>query len=235
MLALSALTALAACQSEPEPAPEPEPTATSEGPRTLVAAGFNDQELGPKIEGPQGPEVLADLMFEGRSVGSIVSYVACPILEEADLTEGVETEDGELADFSTVCEPDMMPEGTIYTYVHRITPGEDMEGQLLSFRTTREASGFANIIGFDRTQAEAALGEDYAIGVQLDNGELVWRIEAGNGWDAGEEITLFWQSTLPPEGPVEAYEIETAEGRADVTGPFPPEEEPEAEQAATSD
>ena len=219
------LLALAACGSEPEPAPSPTPSQTPVGPRTLVAAGFDDQDLGPRIVGPDGPEVTASLTFEGREIGEVVSYVACPAPpapdDEADL---VPVEEGD------ECDPAAQVEGALFTYVHRVTPGEGMDGQVLSFRTSRPATGFANTIGFDREEAAAALGEDYDIGVSIDNGALIWRIERGDGWDAGETITLFWQGTLPPEGPSEAYELETAEGRARVDGPFPPAEAPEEDE-----
>lgn len=211
-LALPAL--LAGCGSDPEPAPTPSPTPAAVGPRTLVAAGFQEQELGPRIEGPQGTEVESEIGIGGRVIATMVSYVACPAPAEDEIA-------------AEECVPGDQPEGTVYTYVHRVTPaaieGDDGVAPI-SFRTARAVVGFANSIGFDRTQAEAALGEDYAIGVQLDSGALVWRIEKGDGWRDGEELTFFWQSTLPPEGPSEAYEIETIAGRALGTGPFPPAE-----------
>ncbi|WP_340587780.1 hypothetical protein [Erythrobacter alti] len=222
LIALSLpLLALAACSAEPQPEPTPEASPTVSGLRTLVAAGFREMALGAKIEGPQGPEVSDTLMFEGRTIAEMVSYVACPAV-------ALESETDIPAQPEPACDPATQPEGALYTYVHRITPGEGADGPVLSFRTARPATGFANVIGFDREQAAAALGEDYAIGVSMDNGALVWRIEKGDGWDAGEEITLFWQSTLPPDGPSDVYEVETNEGRAMATGPFPPEEAPDS-------
>ena len=154
------------------------------------------------------------MSFEGREIARIVSYVACPA--PAEDAEG-------LQEFAETCDPAQQAEGAIYTYVHRITPAERAEGPLLSFRSTLRAHGFANTIGFDRRQAEAALGEDYQIGVQIENGALIWRIESGDGWDAGEEITVFWQGTIPPAGPAENFEVETSNGRLRATGPFPAE------------
>ena len=111
MLAPVALAAvLAACAGEPEdtePAPTPSVTADAPSdPRTLVAADFGELELGPKIEGPVGPEVEASIIVDGRSIGDIVSYVACPA--------GVEE-----------CDPDELPDDTVYTYVHTVRPGVD--------------------------------------------------------------------------------------------------------------
>ena len=205
--------ALAACGSEPEPAPTPTPSQTVAGPRTLVAAGFNDTQLGPRIVGPQGAEVSSELVREGMKIADIVSYVTCPAPAEGE--EAAEE-----------CVPGDQPEGAVYTYVHRVTPAEvsdDLDTPIV-FRTTRAAHGFANNIGYDRDQAEAVLGEGYSIRVQEDNGALIWRVEISNGWNAGEELTFFWQSTLPPEGPVEAYAVGTENGRAMGTGPYPPGE-----------
>ncbi|WAT18286.1 hypothetical protein OZN62_01540 [Aurantiacibacter sp. MUD11] len=218
-LALPLLLVLGGCQAEIEPAPTPTPTNT--GPRTLVSAGLNDQQLGPRIVGPQGPEVVSTVTFEGSVVAEITSFVTCPA-----------TPEGETA--PEECVPEDQPEGTVYTYVHRVVPAEGA-GPVASFRTSRRATGFANVIGFNRVQATGALGEDYSIGVQIDNGALIWRIEAGDGWDAGEEITLFWQSTLPPAGPEEAYLVETADGMVAATGPFPPEPEESAGEAPAGD
>ena len=55
---------------------------------------------------PVGPEVEASIISDGRSIGDIVSYVACP----AEYDE---------------CDPEDLPEGTVYTYVHTIRPGVD--------------------------------------------------------------------------------------------------------------
>ncbi len=223
-LTVAPMLTLTACGSEPEPAPAPTPSETVAGPRTLVETGFNDMELGPRIVGPQGAEVSGALVREGLKVADIVSYVACPAPAE-----------GEVA--PEECEPGDQPEGAVYTYVHRVTPVEvsDELDTPMVFRTTRAAHGFANNIGFDRAQAEAVLGEGYAIRVQEDNGALVWRVEVSNGWSAGEELTFFWQSTLPPEGPAEAYAVGTENGRAMGTGPFPPEELPDSEDAPDAD
>lgn len=219
-LSLPLVLALSACGAEPEPAPTPTPTPTSVGPRTLVSSGFSDQMLGPKIVGPEGAEVEGTLVLDGRTIAEVVSYVACPALGEGD-------------DVAEECVPEDQPDGAIYTYVHRVTPVEidDADDAPLAFRTTRAAPGFAKNIGYDRIQAEAALGEDYSIRVQEDNGQLVWRMEVSDGWDAGEEITFFWQSELPPEGPAQAYAIETGNGRAEGSGPFPPDEPDEGEES----
>ena len=232
---MAACAVLASCGSEPEPVAEPEPTPTVAGPRTLVAAGFSEQDIGAPIALDGSTQFLTDMMFDGVALGSIVSYVACPAPQDAADADAVDAatadpvEQGDSEETAEPCDLDTMADDAVYTYVHRVTPGEGLEGDLLSFRTTRPAAGFANGIGFDRVEAEAALGEDYAIGVQIDNGALIWRIGAGNGWQAGETITLFWQSTLPPAEVLSAYEFETQAGRSAADGPFPAPEEDEAE------
>ncbi|MEL7728535.1 hypothetical protein AAG612_03255 [Citromicrobium bathyomarinum] len=224
----SLVLALAACSGEPEDAdatPSPTASATTDAPsdpRTLVAADFGELELGAKIEGPVGPEVEASIIVDGRSIGDIVSYVACP----AEYDE---------------CDPEDMPEGTVYTYVHTVRPGVDdpndppfmrpvgldeVEAATL-FETVREARGFTGAIGFDRKQVEEALGPDGTIRVQDDNGALAWRIVGGDGWSTGEPITFFWQSTMAPTGPAEAFALRADQKIAMASGPFPGEEDDE--------
>ena len=206
-LATFAALALAGCgSSEPKPAPSPTPSATPDKPKTLVPADLGALVLGPRIEWPQGPEVTGTFAVDGERLAEVVSYVACP--------EGLDP-----------CEPETAPEGTVYTYVHRVTPAEGVEGATL-FRTSRTATGFANVIGFDKAEAVDVLGEDGQIDVASDNGALVWRVIGGDGWTAGETLTFYWQSTIAPEGSREAFQFEADGVSAIGTGPFPPREVP---------
>ena len=206
-LAALAALALAGCgSSEPKPAPSPTPSATPDKPKTLVPADLGALVLGPRIEWPQGPEVTGTFAVDGERLAEVVSYVACP--------EGLDP-----------CEPETAPEGTVYTYVHRVTPAEGVEGATL-FRTSRTATGFANVIGFDKAEAVDVLGEDGQIDVASDNGALVWRVIGGDGWTAGETLTFYWQSTIAPKGSREAFQFEADGVSAIGTGPFPPREVP---------
>jgi hypothetical protein len=200
------LLALAACSGEPEPTPTATPSATPDKPKMLVPADLGELVLGARIEGPQGPEVESTVAADGAELAEIVSYVACP--------EGV-----------TLCESTATLPETVYTYVHRVTPADGVENATL-FRTTRAATGFANGVGYDRAEAAEALGEAGRIDVSSDNGALVWRVVGGDGWKAGETITFYWQSTLAPEGPREAYQFEAEGTSAQGSGPFPPRETP---------
>lgn len=209
-LLLAAPLALMACGEAPEPEPSPTPEATVAAPRTLVAADFDPAALGAKIVGPQGPEPEAAIVTDGREIARIRSFVACPR----------ETQE---------CVPADMPEGTVYTYVHEITLADDLDpssgttGAAL-FRMTRPATGFNRSVGYSRAQAEAALGQADAITVTVDAEEIIWRVTDGSGWTPGRSLTVWWQSTVPPEGPADAYSLEVQGMTASATGPFPPAE-----------
>lgn len=222
-LLLIAPLALAACsQSDPEPAPTPTPTPTVAQPRALAPADLDLSTLGAKIVGPQGPEVETVLSAGNREIGKMTSFVACP--EEAE-----------------VCVPGDMPEGTIYTYVHRVTladaPAEEQEEQPTEgpeviesaptlFRMTQAAHGFNRAVGYSNAQALEALGSEDAISITSDGGRLIWRVTEGDGWKPGSTITFWWQSTLPPAGPSDAYLLEINGNQAVAKGPFPAEEKP---------
>ena len=128
-----------------------------------------------------------------------------------------------------------MPEGTVYTYVHRVTLAdvdddaavaetegpEVVEAPPSLFRTTRKVAGFNQSVGFSTAQAEATLGDPDAISISNDNGSLIWRVIRGSGWKPGGTMTFWWQSTLPPKGPAEAYLLEIDGNQVAATGPFP--------------
>jgi hypothetical protein len=202
------LLLLAACSKSPE-APAPAPSAavpaaelTPDKPHTLVPADFASVMLGAKIK---GSDAQATFVSDGLTIATVESYVACPA--------GI-----------TVCDPKTLPPETVYTYVHHVTPGKAVASATL-FRTARPAAGFANGVGYDYAEAAAALGPSGEIDVAADNGALVWRVVGGDGWKAGETITLYWQSTSPPAAKiVDAYLVETDGSVAIGNGPFPAKE-----------
>lgn len=209
------LLLLAACSSEPD-TPSPTPSAvvtpvvtpTPDKPHTLVPADFATLKLGGKIA---GSDATGKFVSDGEVLAEVASYVACP--------EGV-----------TACDPKALPPDTVYTYVHRVTPGKAVASATL-FRTARPAPGFANGVGYDNAQAAAALGPDGQIDVAADNGALVWRVIGGDGWKAGEPITFYWQSTLPPADTGDAYLVESDGSVAIGNGPFPAKEKAVEEPA----
>ena len=225
-LLLIAPLALAACsQGEPEPTPTPTPSVAQ--PRTLAAADLDMETLGARIVGPQGPEVETILSAGNREIGKMVSFVACP----ADVTE---------------CEPGEMPEGTVYTYVHQVTLSDDwtqaeqpaqgpevVESPPTLFRMTQQAHGFTRAVGYSTEQAVEALGGEDAISITSDDGRIIWRVVEGDGWKPGTTISFWWQSTLPPAGPADAYLLEIDGNQAIASGPFPAEENPVAETPAS--
>ncbi|GAB5350852.1 hypothetical protein [Qipengyuania sp. 483] len=224
-LLILAPLALTACgDKEPEVAPTPTPTVAQ--PRALASADLDLSTLGARIVGPQGDEVETLLSAGNREIGKMVSFVACP--------EGV-----------TECVPGDMPADTIYTYVHQVTLAdapqvedqpedgpEVLESPATLFRMTNEAHGFNRAVGYSNAQALNALGSEDAISITSDGGRLIWRVTQGEGWKPGSTITFWWQSTLPPAGPSDAYLLEIDGNQAAAKGPFPTEEKPAAERAA---
>ena len=210
-LALLAPLALSGCTEDVD---APNRTSVAEA---SVAAGpsgdamettdLNDITLGAKIEGPQGPEPSGPLVGpDGKELGTISSYVACP--------EGMD-----------VCLPEEAPDGTIYTYVHTIDP----TARAVRFRSASPVYGFNGTAGFDKLQAGATLGGDVLVEMRCDKGALVWSVSGGAGWQ--EPVRFFWQSTLPPAGPAPKGYVMVAEtgGRALGPGPAPAAPETDAD------
>ncbi|MBV7267153.1 hypothetical protein KCG45_13255 [Erythrobacter sp. WH131] len=181
---------------------------------------FADLELGAKIVGPRGPEVKTSLSNEVGILADITSFVACPA--------GMET-----------CDPNTAPEGTIYTYVHIVYPGEDMDPttgagagtddidieSAAAFMMTAPAHGFTGEAGFSKAEAVAAAGSSINIVVTCEeDGQIYWTANAGDGgdqWEDAEPITFYWRSTLPPAGPAVSYAIRANGASASGEGPYP--------------
>ncbi|MGB7408479.1 MAG: hypothetical protein WA908_08225 [Pontixanthobacter sp.] len=224
----ASLITLSACSAEPDTDPADLEAATTDGEadalaQALDAGDFMDLQLGAKIVGPQGPEVEGTMDTAEGSFADIRSYVACP--------DGMDP-----------CDPVTAPEGTVYTYVHVVYPGEDNEGdtgsgagndssdieQATSFAMLRPAHGFTGKVGYSKAEAMAAIGPQADIVVTCKDGGLVWTINAGDGgdqWEQAEPMTFYWQSTLPPAGPAVAYEITANYTDATGPGPMPAETE----------
>ncbi|RGP40710.1 hypothetical protein BPTFM16_00998 [Altererythrobacter insulae] len=235
-LPITLATALAACGENEYEMAELE-VATTDGEtealaRALEPGDFADLNLGAKIEGPRGPEVKASLGNEVGNLADITSYVACP--------EGME-----------VCDPKTAPEGTIYTYVHIIYPGEDMDPMTGSgdgpddidieeanaFMMAAPAHGFTGNAGFSKAEAVVAAGPMVDVVVTCEeNGAIFWTVNPGDGgnqWEDAEPLTFYWQSTLPPAGPATAYSIRANDVTGIGEGPYPAKN-PEHSNACTS-
>ncbi|MGF1602288.1 MAG: exosortase, PEP-CTERM interaction domain protein [Thermosynechococcaceae cyanobacterium] len=183
---------------------------------TLIdSTNLDSLTLGEMIVGPVGPTVETTLAnASGEGIGDLISSVSCP------------------AGFAA-CTPPTNPAGTIYTYQHRVTPGVDLPndapfpspGTILPLTNVREfrlnfpAAGFNGIAGYrfsDATTAGAEIDTEL-----LDDGSLVWRLGENSGWDTGESITFFWQTTQPPSGPGGSYGIANDSQSGTAQGPLP--------------
>ena len=185
----------------------------------LTAGDFAALRLGAKIVGPQGDEVSGALGNAEGNFADIRSFVACPA--------GMDP-----------CDPATAPEGTIYTYVHVVYPGEDNDPdtgdtsantssdveRATEFRLMMPAHGFTGDAGYSKAEAMAAIGAKADVVVTCHQGGLVWTVNAGDGgnqWEQAEPLTFYWKSTVPPAGPADAYAIFANYTAAEGPGPYP--------------
>lgn len=228
-VAFCALGLVAGCSAERTPEPAPTPRATVAAPRTLVAADFDPAMLGARVAAMESTDVEV-----GDGLARVTAFVACPKQ-------------------MTACDPAELPEGTVFTYVLTIAPEQDeeeeeeevratpsptlapdpseapvapLEAPAELVRMTLPAPGFRGAVGFSREEAAAALGQDDALTVTLDQNRLIWRVTEGAGWQAGKPITLWWQSTRAPAKPAPSYRLEYAGKHAQITAPFPAADKP---------
>lgn len=225
-LSAAAIVSLAACSQNADPGDDTTEleVATTDGEaealeRSLEAGDFIDLQLGAKIVGPQGPEVKATLKTAEGNFADITSYVACPA--------GMET-----------CDPKTAPEGTIYTYVHTVYPGEDNDPTTgagdgndssdveiaEAFKMLQPAHGFTGKAGYSHAEVIAATNKAARVAVTCSGGSIVWTVNAtgeNDTWEQAEPITFYWQSTLPPAGPSDVYALVANYTEATGPGPYP--------------
>ncbi len=224
LTATSAALALTACSAEPDTDATDLEVANTDGEaaalaNALPAGDFMDLQLGAKIVGPQGPEVTGTMDTAEGSFADIRSFVACP--------DGMDP-----------CDPKTAPEGTIFTYVHVVYPGEDNQEdtgsgdgndssdieQATAFKMLQPAHGFTGTVGYSKAEALAAIGEKADVVITCVDGSIVWSVnpgDAGDQWEQAEPLTFYWQSTLPPAGPAPAYAITANYTEATGPGPMP--------------
>ncbi|MHA6317320.1 hypothetical protein ACXYN8_06640 [Altererythrobacter sp. CAU 1778] len=226
LLACAALGSLAACSAaEDDKDNDTElETATTDGEaaalaQAIEAGDFADLQLGARVEGPQGAEVTSAMSNAEGNFADITSFVACPA--------GMDP-----------CDPANAPEGTVFTYVHTVYPGEDNDPgtgvgsgnsssdieRAAGFRMTQAAHGFTGAAGYSKGEVVAATGATGQVVVTCNDGKLQWTVDSGDGgdqWENREPITFWWQSTLPPAGPAKAYAIDANYTEASGDGPYP--------------
>lgn len=218
--------ALGACSNEPDTEATDLEQATTIGEARAMAAAlpagdFMDLQPGAKIVGPQGAQVTSAMSNAEGNFADMRSYVLCPA--------GMDP-----------CDPKTAPEGTVYTYVHVVYPGEDNNAKsgggeantssdverATAFKMVRPAYGFTGKAGYSKAEVMAAIGAKADVVISCKDGALNWTVNAGDGgdqWEQAEPITFYWQSTLPPAGPEAAYAINANYAEAIGTGPYPAE------------
>ena len=93
-----------------------------------------------------------------------------------------------------------------------------------AFKMTMPAIGFTGKAGYSKAEAIAALGKDADVVITCDEGKIAWTLSSGDGgdqWEYQEPITFYWQSTQPPAGPADAYEVRADYNDASGKGPYP--------------
>lgn len=193
----------------------------------VTATDFGSLSLGAQIVGPVGPEVETTISFLDGG-GSVVGI--------ADLISSVSCDD-RFADCSAAGVAGF--NDVVYTYRHQVIPGVDLPNDppfgdpdsvvpfdgVTEFRLQFEAFGFLGVAGFDFAQATAAIGSTN-IGIDFAaDGSIVWTLPSGSGWDTGEPLTFFWQTTQRPSGPGGVYGASngalTGTGRGPLPSPIP--------------
>lgn len=184
----------------------------------IAPTDLGSLNLGAKIVGPVGPTVDTTLVNAGgNGLGDLTSSVSCP------------------AGFSA-CLPPTNPAGTIYTYIHEVTPGVNFPNDApfpapvttLPFNGVREfsltfaAEGFTGIAGYNFSQATAALGAGNSFSIkQLADRTLSWSTNQNSDWNSGETVSFFWQTTQAPSGPGGIYSISNPLDSGLANGPLP--------------
>ncbi len=174
----------------------------------IPATDLDTLSLGPAIIGPLGPEVPGTFTTETTTeIGNIRSSVFCPVgTEQAD------------------CPSDSIP---TYIYRHIVTSSVD---DISSFTAAFPVSGFTGVAGYSFGESGTVGGNgnetDFNIVFNEDTDQsLVWNLADNSNlfFDSGETITFFWQSTIPPAGPIGSYNLSNSEvGTARGPAPAPP-------------
>ena len=172
----------------------------------ITPTNLDNLSLGPAIIGPLGPVVPGTFTTgDGSAIGMIDSSVFCPVgTAQADC-----------------------PSSSLDTYIYRHTVTPDVDN-LTSFTAGFPVSGFTEVAGYDFGESGAAGGNgdsgDFEIVFNNDSDNtLIWNVADSSNlfFDRGETITFFWQSTIPPAGPIGSYTITNDSQSGTGRGPAP--------------
>lgn len=216
---------LAACSQEPSPreVQDQEVTdlnsANTDGKADAQAKALAAGDMTELTIGGRTGEKTTAMSNSAGNFADMRGYVACP--------KGMDP-----------CNPGTAPAGTVYTYAFVVYPGGDNDDKSgigqgntasdiergTAFRMTMPAHGFTGQAGYAKPEALAAIGPKADVVVSCDAGKLIWTVSAGDGgdqWEQKEPLTFYWQSTLPPAGPAEAYAFDADNTTATGIGPYP--------------
>ena len=189
----------------------------------ITPTDLSGLSLGAKIVGPVGPEVETTIAFDD---GGTITGIA-------DLASSVSCDDRFAADCSAAAVAGT--DDVVYTYVHTVVPGVDFPNDppfpapdvvvplddATEFRLSFPAHGFNGVAGYDFAEATAAVGATPFTILQLTDDALVWSVPDGSGWDTGEPITFFWQTSQRPVGPGGIYAATNGTLAGTGNGPLP--------------
>lgn len=173
----------------------------------IMPTNLDDLDLGAMIVGPVGPTVDTTFVNSaGEGIADLSSGVSCP--------QGFD---------SCVPANNQGIPNFFYTYIHVVTPDNEVVvtndppfpppdtfidlQDVSEFRLNFSATGFNGIAGFSSTQVENAGVALLPTVEQLIDGTLLWDFGSDSGWDQGESISFFWQTTQPPSGPGGVYAL----------------------------
>ena len=140
---------------------------------------------------PARAAIIAPIDLDTLVLGSEINSVTVPILTAAPapLTMGV-------------LGSEVFFNGAVFTYVNTVTPSVD---DVSHFNTAFPIAGFTGTAGWSFSDALAAGGTglqfDFLVVNDDETNRLHWLAinqTMGENWDAGEAMSFFFQSTLPP-------------------------------------
>lgn len=123
--------------------------------------------------------------YDTLSLGSLVNGPITNDILSYDLASSILIDIGDLT-------TSVYDNASVYTYVLEVTPEES---NVSEFNTAFDVVGFNNTAGYSFFDA-SSVGTGFNIDHDAD-GTIDWMAVYGEAWDAGEKLTLFYQSSRP--------------------------------------